>query len=65
MRSSDSHQVVCLPCFFNLPEALGPDHVHVALMYENLARALGKQHRNKEADVYTRRAKAIRDAAKE
>ncbi len=45
-------------------KALAPEHVHVAAMYDNLARALRKQDRNKEADVYTRRAEAIRAAGK-
>ena len=50
--------------FVEYENALGPDHEHVAAMYDNLARALRKQDRNKEADVYTRRAEAIRAAGK-
>lgn len=44
-------------------QALGPDHRHVAQLWDNLSLALAKQGRDKEAAVYARRATTIRDAA--
>ena len=54
-----------LGAFSDYERALGPDHIHVAAMYDNIAKTLRKQDRQKEADVYARRAEAIRAATKD